>query len=361
MIIINNGGKVKMKKKERKALKKSPTTEFMNPPGIAPDGTVAAKPMQRCVRFKNPMMVLEHEYAENMVNSLNLDIVSAKRAEDGGFDMYTVPLSTNNPYLNNIYTGISALEMTEDGKRGTELALLNAADQNVSLRYSKEKRCNMILNITDLINTNYRAIISHATKTIMDYLIFAIGEVGAKFPEDRKYDLYDSERYIYVFSTSDIDMVDLDMWQLLQRSNELWEAENPSDPENKAVRQTVDASMDLSYGVLYQIIMQAICTSYTNIVDNIRRGVYIYMKDDIDIAQADLVYRNVMDYANDLMCNYGEVIFQNLYKVCEALPAIQESYYRRNLNNWDQEKFGLNIEDGMPNGSSEDAPKIGIF
>jgi hypothetical protein len=85
------------------------------------------------------------------------------------------------------------------------------------------------------------------------------------------------------------------------------------------------------------------------------------MKDDIDIAQADLVYRNVMDYANDLMCNYGEVIFQNLYKVCEALPAIQESYYRRNLNNWDQEKFGLNIEDGMPNGSSEDAPKIGIF
>lgn len=358
---------MKKKDKKMKPLRKDYQTvdPFMNLPEVTPipRNTAENKPMQRCVKFKNPMVALEHEKAMKMVEGLNPNLVVAKEVSDG-YDMYVMPMNINDPYLNNIYTGINAIEMpSEDSIRINEVQMLNKADHDISLAYCHEKRRTMLISLTDMANSNFRSIIYHANKAVMDVLINSLNELAYAIGDDDKRELYDVNDYAYLVTFNDLDSIDLDMYQLLKNSNDLWEVENPDDPSNDIMKANIESSMNLSYGILYQQAMQAISTAYTSIGNNVRKAVYVCMKNFINIAQADLIYNCTMEYANDCMLNYGEVIFDNVQKICEALPSIQEAYYRRNINNWDQEKYGCSFEDLFSSKDDKDGetPKIGIF
>jgi hypothetical protein len=354
--------KQKDKKKKQKAIAHNNLTavdSFMNLPDVQlPGSTAEAKPMQRCVKFKNPMVALEHDIAMKMVDNLNPNLVIAKEVEDG-YDMYVKPMAVNDPYLNNIYTGINAIEIpSENSIRINEVKMLNEADHDVVNAYCKEKKRTMLVSLADMVNANFRSIIYHANKAVMDVLLNEINGLGFNINDNDKQELYEIDKSGYLFSILDLDSIDLDMYQIIQRSNDLWEAENPKDPDNAIARASAESSMNLGYGVLYQITMQAIASAYTSIGDHVRTAVYVYMGNYINIAQADMLYNDAMEYANECMLNYGEVIFDNVQKVCEALPSVQEAYYRRNISNWDEDKYGISIEDGV---GECDNPKIGIF
>jgi hypothetical protein len=233
-----------------------------------------------------------------------------------------------------------------DAKEGeSERQLVLHADAEIAAEYASSKKLTMLSNLQRSINGNLTTNMMHANKLIMDATVNSLANVGVALSEEEIKSLYENRLIDNVIA---IDMWDLgdpdaDMYKLLSEADKGYNDINPGE-EDPEFTNTVVASLDLIYGKLYQEVMRYLSEIYSSIISNVRYAVYAYARNKIGIVDADYVFEQVVDYANQVFLSHGNMAFDNVLNMCEILPYVQDSYFRRQLTNWDENKLGLCVE-----------------
>jgi hypothetical protein len=243
------------------------------------------------------------------------------------------------PFQNTLYTGMNVLE---DQVEANELEIAHVDTRN---RYIAAKKATMVDTIESMVNSNFCTIIYHAYKIVIDDLISVMHDAGYDYTHDQIESLYKFYPDLYYrINLKQFNDVDADVYAVFDAANKFYTEEFGPQPDDDSLNAMVNANITANRGTLEYFAMQCINDAYRNIISTVTYAVYCMPFNNISIDVADEIFSTVMDYADEIYVVHGNLIIENMDKIYEILPYVQDSYYRRDITKWDDKLFGINIE-----------------
>ena len=206
-----------------------------------------------------------------------------------------------------------------DNDKSSELNQLKEADSNVAKKYCESKRNTMINCYLKRYEGSIDHALDHAAKIVLDKL-FTLVDVNLFSEEDIQ------TAFNKLWAHSFID--DATFYQVKLNELEMAGARAVRDNNQDALNAIASTFDLISKSYVYKAI-DTLGSYYSRTMTAVRDLLYKNYK--INVAKADVIYRDLEAFASEVFYQHGSIIINNVFTIIDGLPIVQQSYYPENL------------------------------